>query len=376
MCTLYPVIGGRRLICNSDWDSPYMPCALTLDTNVIKDIGSYYYGSQQIKPELKQVLQYIRLQYQLTRIDLGTLGICYRLGLTELSLRRNKKVNYSIFRNYGSAIVKLVTCDESEFARICDNKPSKQFAYNSDADELVDKCVAEEVDALPIYYGSILYLLNLQLENKSLKDNLEKSLDLFEKFYKWERDELGFLAVFPTLLGLYQLLGKDGNTKKTRYRGNARHLTKFDTNKVTRASELADLAWNSAWDMLFLMRLSDYNTGEVLRWIGEAPCSIPAALISRDYDPAWLSYATNPLGEILTGDGSTTLPLFESTDDFFDPFHRMDDSQRSYFWNRLKSIKTSSPNRNDDPLVRSARAMSVIHKLEDCLSIDRTIFPV
>ena len=160
-----------------------MPCALILDTNVIKDIGSYYYGSQQIKPELKQVLQYIRLQYQLTRIDLGTLGICYRLGLTELSLRRNKKVNYSIFRNYGSAIVKLVTCDESEFARICDNKPSKQFAYNSDADELVDKCVAEEVDALPIYYGSILYLLNLQLENKSLKDNLEKSLDLFEKFY-------------------------------------------------------------------------------------------------------------------------------------------------------------------------------------------------
>ena len=31
--------------------------------------------------------------------------------------------------------------------------------YNSDADELVDKCVAEEVDALPIYYGAFYIFL-------------------------------------------------------------------------------------------------------------------------------------------------------------------------------------------------------------------------
>ena len=110
---------------------------------------------------------------------------------------------------------------------------------------------------LPIFYGSILYLLAIQLEKTSHQKTIDESINQFERFYKWAHDNLGFITALPTLLALYQLLGKDGNSKETRYRGNARHLTKFDPNKITKPSELADCAWNAAWDILFLMRLSD-----------------------------------------------------------------------------------------------------------------------
>lgn len=374
MDTIYPAIGNRRLISNSDFDALHAPCALVLDTNVVKDIGTFYFGSRKIDPELRQVLQYIRKQYQSTQGIFGDLSVCFHLGLTELSQKRNQGVNYSIFRNYGSAIVKLITCKETEFERICDSEPNRDYIYDFTADIAVDDRVAVESAYLPIYYGSVLYLLAIQMEDNTHKNTIEKSLDLFEQFYKWAHDELGFSTAFPTLLALYQLLGKDGNTKETRYKGNARHLTKFDPNKVTKTGELADLAWNSAWDMLFLMRLSDYHTGEVLKWRKEAPFSIPAALISKDYDPAWLSFTTNPLGEIITADGSTTLPVFESTNDFYDPYHQMDDTQRKAFWNQLNAIKASCSRVNNDPAYRASHSILAIHELEDRLGINHTDF--
>lgn len=59
MDALYPVIGGRRLICHSEVDTLHEPYALILDTNVIKDIGSFYFGHRQISPKLRQLLSYI-----------------------------------------------------------------------------------------------------------------------------------------------------------------------------------------------------------------------------------------------------------------------------------------------------------------------------
>lgn len=153
-------------------------------------------------------------------------------------------------------------------------------------------------------------------------------------------------------------------------------MTKFDPNKVTEPSELANCAWNAAWDMLFLMRLSDYNTGEVLRWEGKNPYSIPAVLISKDYDPAWLSLSTNPLGELCTADGSTTLPYFESSSDFFDPFHAMNKDQRSAFWKRLNAVKASCSRKNEDPIERTNHSILAVRELEDHLGIDPTLFPV
>lgn len=375
MDTLYPTIGSRRLISNSDFDALHAPCALVLDTNVVKDIGAFYFGFRTIDSELKQVLRYIRKQHQLMREEIKDLSVCFHLGLTELSWKRNQEVNYSIFRNYGSAIVKLITCKETEFDEICDSEPNRNYIYDSTADPAVDCYIAIEAEYLPIYYGSVLYLLAIQTEDNAHKNTIESSLDLFERFYKWTHDELGFSTAFPTLLALYQLLGKDGNTRETKYKGNARHLTKFDPNKVTQTRELADLAWNSAWDMLFLMRLSDYNTGEVLKWRKETPISIPATLISKDYDPAWLSFTTNPLGEIITADGSTTLPVFESANDFYDPYHQMDDTQRKAFWNKLNTIKASCSRANNDPAYRASHSILAIHELEDRLGIDHTDFP-
>lgn len=375
MDALYPVIGGRRLISHPEVDALHEPCALILDTNVIKDVGSFYFGHRQISSELRQLLSYIRRQCRATRISLGASGVCYRLGLTELSLKRNNGVNYSQFRNYGSAVCKLIACGEDEFIRICDTTPSYTYSYDSNIDEAVDSCVSFESGYLPIFYGSILYLLAIQLEKTSHQETIDRSIDQFERFYKWAHDELGFITAFPTLLALYQLLGKDGSTKETRYRGNARHLTKFDPNKITKPSELANCAWNAAWDMLFLMRLSDYNTGEVLRWEGKNPYSIPTVLISKDYDPAWLSFSTNLLGELYTADGSTTLPYFEPSSDFFDPFHVMNKNQRSAFWKRLNAIKTSCSRKNEDLIERTSHSIIAVHELENHLHIDPTCFP-
>lgn len=375
MDALYPVIGGRRLICHSEVDTLHEPYALILDTNVIKDIGSFYFGHRQISPKLRQLLSYIRSQCRATRMSLGAAGVCYRLGLTELSLKRNNGVNYSQFRNYGSAVCKLITCGEDEFAWICDTTPSYAYSYDSNIDETVDSCVSLESGYLPIFYGSILYLLAIQLEKTSHQKTIDESINQFERFYKWAHDDLGFITALPTLLALYQLLGKDGNSKETRYRGNARHLTKFDPNKITKPSELANCAWNAAWDILFLMRLSDYNTGEVLRREGKDPHSIPTVLISKDYDPAWLSFSTNPLGELYTADGSTTLPYFESSSDFFDLFHVMSKDQRAAFWKRLNAVKTSCSRKTEDPIERTNHSIIAVHELENHLGIDPTRFP-
>ncbi|WP_236717170.1 hypothetical protein [Bifidobacterium breve] len=152
-------------------------------------------------------------------------------------------------------------------------------------------------------------------------------------------------------------------------------MTKFDPNKITKPSELANCAWNAAWDILFLMRLSDYNTGEVLRREGKDPHSIPTVLISKDYDPAWLSFSTNPLGELYTADGSTTLPYFESSSDFFDLFHVMSKDQRAAFWKRLNAVKTSCSRKTEDPIERTNHSIIAVHELENHLGIDPTRFP-
>lgn len=54
MNDMYPMIGGRRLICNSKIDPLRDPCAVILDTNVIKDIGAFYFGSRLINQDLKK----------------------------------------------------------------------------------------------------------------------------------------------------------------------------------------------------------------------------------------------------------------------------------------------------------------------------------
>lgn len=374
MHILYPTVGGRHLICNSEIDPLNQPCALILDTNVIKDIGSFYYGHNQINPELRQLLRYIHNQCRATRMSLGTLGVYYRLGLTDLSLKRNNGVNYSLLCNYGNAVCKLITYEEDEFIRICSFNPDYSYQYDSNADKAVDSCVSFESGYL-LFYGSILYLLAIQLENKTRQENIIESLDQFEEFYRWTHDDLGFPTAYPTLLALYQLLGKDGKSKETRYRGNARHLTKFDPNKISKPNELAKNAWKAAWDLLFLMRLSDYSTGEVLRWEDRIPFSIPTILISKDYDPAWLSFSINPLGEICTADGSTTLPVFESSNDSFDPFHTVGEDERIAFCERLNTVKASPKGKNANLTERTHHTIPAIHELEDRLGIDYTYFP-
>ena len=371
MNDMYPMIGGRRLICNSKIDPLRDLCAVILDTNVIKDIGAFYFGSRLINQDLKKILRYIRIQCRYTLSIIGTLGLCYQLGLSELSLKRDGDINYSIFRNYGSAICKLITCDNDEFGRICSSVPNNNLPYDSIPDPDIDVLIAYETEHLSIFYDSVLHLLSLQIE----KNDNSEAIDLFDCQYKWERDELGFVAAFPTLLALYQLLGKDGNSRETKYRGNARHLTKFDPNKINATSDLAKLAWNSAWDMHFLMRLSDYRTGEVLRRNDRSPFSIPAVLVSRDYDPAWLSFSTNPIGEIITSDDSTSLPLFESTSDFFDPYNKMNSEERLLIWKQIKAVKASCNKREEDLAKRINGSISAIHELEDQLNIEHSYFP-
>lgn len=369
----YTTIGGRRLIRNSDFDARRLPCAVILDTNVVKDIGAFYFGNRKIQPGLKQLLQYIRSRMRAMRKSFGTLGFYYRLGLAELSVKRNQGINYSLFRNYGSAICSLATCSDAEFERICDMVPDNARPYGKEADPSVAHCIAFDTNSLPLFYGNVLHLLSLQIgENQHM--DLEKGLELFERHYKWQREELGFVQGFSTMLALYQLLGKDGSTKETRYRGNARHLTKFDPNNIRSPRDLAKLAWNAAWDMLFLMRLSDYRTGEVFRWQGETASFIPAVLISKDYDPSWLSLTVHPIGDLLVADGSTSLPLFESTSDFFDPYHSMGKAERTAVFKRLDGIKRTYP-RKSSSIEKSEHVIPAIHELEASLGIEKTSFP-
>ena len=227
---------------------------------------------------------------------------------------------------------------------------------------------------LPLLYGNVLHLLSLQIGEKR-QDDFETGLELFERHYEWQREELELAQVYPTMLALYQLLGKDGKTKETRYRGNARHLTKFDPNKITLPRDLSNLAWNAAWDMLFLMRLNDYRTGEVLRWSGKPASHIPAVLISKDYDPEWLSLTVNPIGEFFVADDSTSLPLFESASDFFDPYHTMDVNKKHEVYSRLNKIKRTHPRKSMDNEELSRHVIPAIHELEDRLGIERTRFP-
>lgn len=127
--------------------------------------------------------------------------------------------------------------------------------------------------------------------------------------------------------------------------------------------------------MLFLMRLNDYRTGEVLRWSGKPASHIPAVLISKDYDPEWLSLTVNPIGEFFVADDSTSLPLFESASDFFDPYHTMDVNKKHEVYSRLNKIKRTHPRKSMDNEELSSHVIPAIHELEDRLGIERTRFP-
>lgn len=90
----FQTIGNRRLISNNE-PLPQNGNVMILDTNVIKDISSFYYGNKRKHDnDLYILTKYIRRQMKSTQHSFGPCGLCYELGLSELCLSQDDSVNY------------------------------------------------------------------------------------------------------------------------------------------------------------------------------------------------------------------------------------------------------------------------------------------
>lgn len=188
-----------------------------------------------------------------TQHSFGPCGLCYELGLSELCLSRDDSVNYSLFRPYGSAICKVLTAPNDEYMNIFENHTGATYNVDDSQDMSIANTIGRETIYLPIFYGSLLHLLFIRSDKKNRgKDPIE----LFKQHYEWKQEELGFVSAYPTLLALYQLVGKDGTGDKKQYRGKTRHLTKLDPQQIKHPNDLAKCTWNAAWDIYLSYRVS------------------------------------------------------------------------------------------------------------------------
>ena len=296
-----------------------------------------------------------------TQHSFGPCGLCYELGPSELCLSRDDSVNYSLFRSYGSAICKVLTAPNDEYMNIFENHTGATYNVDDSQDMSIANTIGRETIYLPIFYGSLLHLLFIRSDKKNRgKDPIE----LFKQHYEWEQEELGFVSAYPTLLALYQLVGKDGTGDKKQYRGKTRHLTKLDPQQIKHPNDLAKCAWNAAWDISFLSRLISYQNGEVTRILCGTAHPFPAVLISKDFNPAWLSYTTDPIGPALLPDRDSALPAVEPKSDFFDSYGTMPPDKRNATWAKILSAKKQRTKAPKSAEERTEMVLPCIERME------------
>lgn len=107
-----------------------------------------------------------------------------------------------------------------------------------------------------------------------------------------------------------------------------------------------------------------YQNGEVTRILCGTAHPFPAILISKDFDPAWLSYTTAPIGPVFLPDCDSALPAVESKSDFFGPYGTMPPDKCNATWTKILSAKKQRAKAPESAEKRTEIVLPCIERME------------
>jgi hypothetical protein len=263
------------------------PTAYVLDTNVVIDMERFFFGhpsmrlapgepSQARREDLHRLLAEFAVRLHGSSVDLR-----YGFAVCEVGVKRDGSVNLSAYRPAFHAARTMVEWTESQIDRAFSNRHaplSRDRTYLASRPHPPVPHTAV-MGLIGPSYGALLKASDLSKPGS--RRDIQPARRRIEEFLDWMMDTLGVCLPYETRVAVAMMAGTPEAERR------ARKLLKFSGSGDP--DEMADNAWNAAWDLWFL-RESEGHTFGMLRPHHDGAGEV-TALVTRNYDPLWLREA-------------------------------------------------------------------------------------
>lgn len=265
---------------------------LILDTCVAIDMQNFYFGGSHVDRES------LRLLLSEFPVDAPfPTDLNYGWALSESGWPRSGVFNFPGTRSLKYAVSEMVEwgSDRIEYEFSQTDPPASRDAKWPRHAAMPDP--SEASNSFPLIagtYAAMLYICHLERTRKKWKQR--GTSWAIQNYYDWMKDTLGVLLHFEFALGVDMLAAR--NVRKQ----SAQQLLKYGGSETP--DEVADKAWNAAWDIWF-MRLPEGLTYGLLHGAETAP----AALVTANKDPGYIRQVSELRTFIDTGEGVVPFAL-------------------------------------------------------------------
>jgi len=366
-------IGKYRLIHFSGVD--ITNSCVILDTNVCTNIYNLYYNGSN--SDVLDVIRYIKFQLENMYKNPAIKGLAclYDFGLVERNCSRTLGTRYQTWVDGEDASKAILLMNNEQLDALVGSRHSRGSEVPSSARQQVIDDIADKVllQILPLY-GSALHFLSLITDSRT--SNWDP-FDLYDCQISWMRTDLNLLLGYEQCLFAIILFGKDSGTargksdeaRNVRYRTQAKKFFKLDDHKQYNPDDLAEHAWNAAWDLLYVQYLKNYQTGVVGSLLSEDSDKrkpIDCVLISRDFDPHWLQLNTMVAAY---PDSNINDAIGFDIEKIINPDQKMSNSNIEVFYKKWKALWSKYTTNQSISAERTKQVFSCIRRLENDLEV-------
>lgn len=245
------------------------PTQVVFDTNVAIDIERMYFqGPGSVTPHLRELL----LRFPAASRSFGReTEVIWGFGAAEAYWKRGRGPDPLIRRRIAHACQEVVGWSAERITKEFSNRYAPANRDKSWPSAIPPGSeLSDPRRFIAIQYGAGLRLLDL--DRNRAKWRAKGVVTVLREFDEWMRDHLGARSAYMFFAALDLLAGSPDRANQ------ARGLFKISGNES--AEELAQKAWNSAWDF-FLLTLPEGFT------FGSLPVGGPSltTFVSKDKDP-------------------------------------------------------------------------------------------
>lgn len=322
---------------------------LVLDTCVAIDLQHFYFGTASVDTV---ALQTMLLNFPNRNRASETVDINYGWACSESAWSRTSKFSPVAARQIDHAVGEILTWTSDRIAYEFEHRrppvsrdkrwPKKVHLPNPD----------EIPNVYPILfstYGAMLKVLELESTRQKWKScGAEWAA---RHYHDWMRDDLGIMMSYELAVGIDMFLARGER------RRSARKLFKYGGSETV--DELADRAWNAAWDCFFT-RLPEGLTYGLLSG-SDGPVS--SMLVTANKDPRYLRMVSEVSGVVTSGD--MAIPLNMNT---IDDTVEYSEAMRVLL---NPSAQTTIARFKRDPDSMRTQAMAAVDELEKSMGITK-----
>lgn len=339
---------GEYVLVGTDVESVESPDLVILDTNVAIDIERFYFRGRSAAPTSLQPLllefPFRKLRSHCVDINYGWAASesCWKRGQGHDDLRR-RRLTHSV----GTVLQWPPERVRSEFARRRppvdrDHAWPRQVPVRVAGDEHPDPRLF-----LIVAYGSLLFLLSAYQDRRSGK---QAPLRVLERYRTWTSDVLGVRTSYAMVAAVDLVAGSLARRQAV--------CTMLKLGGAESSNQLAQKAWNAAWDMTFVSLTEGFSFG--LGPFDDKQQS--AVLVTRNHDPEYLRLASQL--KMVIKERSGSMPFHQNQYELADGVDA-DQIVRLFSANPLEDLQRY----RRDPESMADQAARAVHALESELGI-------